>query len=298
MEKNEVLTDLQTDINISKTQQLFDSFCNENDGSLIGLPKNMDSETQKAALVTLALSAFPLNKTFSKEMPKEELCDRLKTEINNFRDNKPLMNCESSFVRIDNVVHGENTMKGAFAVKKIPKNSLIGTYQGYVWLTEDRDNYVNHLVKTKQKNSNDLRSYDFAADEFITYVPTDSNGDILPEFQKCISYAINEASGKDLYGNVIYPNVRFVLGSDKKIYIISTRDIFPNEELLTYYGAFYVGRTWNNDWLEELDKNSNFLFEYASGYYNVETKELLLPDKSPIEILPLRNVVTSKRQKK
>ena len=123
-----------------------------------------------------------------------------------------------SWIEIKRSILHPNAGRGAFTMKRIPKNTMIGEYTGknitYEEATNIKENNI-YFMGVRDDNGNLLHIIDAGVDEgsWIKYVNT----------------ALN-IENSNVHSKTI----------DGRVYYITIRDIKEDEEILSWYGDTYV----------------------------------------------------------
>ena len=204
-----------------------------------------------------------LNKAISTTIPNEMQCigDQLHHSLSNPID---LQYKESIGIK-PSTLHGN----GLFALSSIPKNTVITYYPPHYfqignklyWYKEDDNIDVTNLIITNKLNKHyalGLPIYNNSNDEriilignpqkienklFLGHMINDASGNIyqdisLTQIQQPIEF--KNAIAKYYIKGDKSINCRYVFHPDYPIaYVVTSRDINPNEELLTFYEPRY-----------------------------------------------------------
>ena len=152
----------------------------------------------------------------------------------------------------------ENGGNGVFAKEFIAKNSIICEYRGPVINSSDEsklpynDKYFG--IKIKSKN------FSVLGENICAFINDCSNAIEKLRQNNTLLYE-NDHDQSECYENLSYNAVALAIGS--KIFVLSSRDIFPNEEIFYSYKWPY--------WKDQFLRKETFDESYANPIFKILT---------------------------
>ena len=129
------------------------------------------------------------------------------------------------------------TMKGVVATTFIPAHTRLGNYCGFS--SNESDNHYKTMIQTEEYDLGAISPYCNETQSFF------------PPFEDYFANFINEASKPGEFPNCAMTD-NYVLQS---VDFVTIRDIYPGEELVTYYGPGHneFNSNYSRAWLKEYD---------------------------------------------
>jgi len=174
-----------------------------------------------------------------------------KLEEYNIQEGNVIESIDSDFLLVYiNKSNIENGGNGVFAKKLIPKNSIICEYRGPI---------INNSDQSKLPYNDKYFGIEFAGEKYsilgesMCAIINDCSNAI--EILKQNSTLLNENDNdpSECYENLNYNAVALAMGS--KVFVVSSRDIVPNEELFFSYQWLY----WKKQFLQKQLLNEHYM---------------------------------------